>query len=74
MKLHTITCIEDNFTDEEIKETEMFVMSTLKPIEKEVLRDEGAIVLHLKSNEVAFNPIGFSAFTKARIEKLLRKI
>lgn len=73
MKIHTITCVSDNFTEKEIEWTEKFVRKALKPLEREIKREEGDIVLHLKSDVVAFNPVGFSAPVKSRIEQLLRK-
>lgn len=75
MKIHTITCIEDNFTESEIKSTEDYVLNTLSPIKPLIERettDNTGIVLYLRSDVVHFMPVGYSILVKSKISQVLR--
>ena len=76
MNIHTITCISDAFTDEEIKSTEKFVRRKLKSVEK-LLKlnggEEAGIVLYIKPTEVNFMPVGYSKPVHSLISNRLKK-
>ena len=72
MVIHTISCISDNFTEDEIKKTERFVTKKLTKVMPLLRIQGGDIVLYLKSDIVIFNPIGFTPSVKSIIENLLR--
>lgn len=72
MKIHSITCISDNFTEDEIKRSEDYVIGKLAPIMANLKRKSGMVVLLIKSDVIIYKVIGFSPMYKIRIENLLR--
>lgn len=74
MNIHTITCISDNFTQDEISATEEIIRKALSPIEKKINRDDGIIILFLKAEELSYKLYGFSALTHNDIKQILKYI
>lgn len=72
MKIHSITCVSDGFTDEEIASAENFVLTTLSPIIGKIKNKPGTIVLLIQPNKIAYRIIGFSPIYYLRIKNLLR--
>lgn len=72
MKIHSITCISDNFTNEEIQSAEQFVLTTLKPILSKIKGKQGTIVLLIQSDKITYKIIGFSPLYYIKIKNLLR--
>jgi hypothetical protein len=72
LKIHSITCISDNFSEDEIASAELFVMNKLSPIANNLKRKSGTVVLFIQSDKIRYKVIGFSPLYKLRIENLLR--
>lgn len=74
MKIHTITCISDEFTEEEIQFTEQFAIDALTPVKSLLERfgsEDSGVVLYLKSDVVNFMPVGYTPAIKSIIRKKL---
>lgn len=72
MKIHTFSTAGE-FTDEEIKDVEDFVMKRLKPLKKRIEKSEGTIFITVKSEETSFKLVGFSPLVHILIKQELRK-